>query len=61
MNAAETLQPLTSDPKTWISALALAVSSLTFWRTRPALQLKRDQQAQMTVVASRATALWDQI
>jgi hypothetical protein len=61
MNAAEILQPLTSDPKTWISALALAVSSLTFWRTRPALQLKRDQQAQMAVVASRATVLWDQI
>jgi len=35
------------------------VSSLTFWRTRPALQLKRDQQAPLAVVASRATVLWD--
>ena len=61
MNAAETLQVLISDPKTWISALALVVSFLSFWRTRPALQLKRDQQAQMAVVASRATVLWDQM
>jgi hypothetical protein len=61
MNAAETLQALISDPKTWISALALVVSFLSFWRTRPALQLKRDQQAQMAVVASRATVLWDQM
>jgi hypothetical protein len=61
MNVAETSQALISDPKTWISAVALVVSSLTFWRTRPALQLKRDQQAQMAVVASRATVLWDQI
>jgi hypothetical protein len=61
MNVAETLQALISDLKTWISALALVISSLTFWRTRPALQLKRDQQAQMSVVASRATVLWDQM
>jgi hypothetical protein len=61
MNVAETSQALISDPKTWISAVALVVSSLTFWRTRPALQLKRDQQAQMAVVASRATVLWDQM
>jgi hypothetical protein len=61
MNVAETLQALISDLKTWISALALVISSLTFWRTRPALQLKRDQQAQMAVVASRATVLWDQM
>ena len=61
MNIAETSQALVSDPKTWISAVALVVSSLTFWRTRPALQLKRDQQSQMAVVASRATVLWDQM
>jgi hypothetical protein len=61
MNAAETLQALIIDPKTWISAIALVISSLTFWRTRPASQLKRDQQAQMAVVASRATVLWDQM
>lgn len=61
MNAAEILQALISDPKAWISALALVVSFLSFWRTRPALQLKRDQQAQMAVVASRATVLWDQM
>jgi len=61
MNVAETSQAVVSDPKTWISAVALVVSSLTFWRTRPALQLKRDQQAQMAVVASRATVLWDQM
>jgi len=57
MNVAETSQALISDPKTWISAVALVVSSLTFWRTRPALQLKRDQQAQMAVVASRGLSL----
>lgn len=61
MNVAETSQAFVSDPKTWISAVALMVSSLTFWRTQPALQLKRDQQAQMAVVASRATVLWDQM
>jgi hypothetical protein len=61
MNLTETSQALISDPRSWISAVALVVSSLTFWRTRPALQLKRDQQAQMTVVASRATVLWDQM
>jgi hypothetical protein len=61
MNIAETSQALVSDPKTWISAVALVVSSLSFWRTRPALQLKRDQQSQMAVVASRATVLWDQM
>lgn len=61
MNAAETAQALVSGLKTWSSVIALVVSFLTFWRTRPALQIKRDQQAQMAVVASRATVLWDQM
>ena len=61
MSVAATSQAIVSDPKTWISAVALVVSFLTFWRTQPALQLKRDQQAQMAVVASRATVLWDQM
>jgi hypothetical protein len=61
MNIADSMRALISDPRTWISTLGLVVSFLTFWRNRPVLQLKRDQQAQMAVVASRATVLWDQM